>query len=77
MLSVLNDEQYRELAAVAKSLNMGVLTEAISEEEINRAIELGAEVIGINNRDLRDLKIDLTAPENWQLVGSERSGRDL
>lgn len=59
MLSVLNDEQYRELAAVAKSLNMGVLTEAISEEEINRAIELGAEVIGINNRDLRDLKIDL------------------
>lgn len=59
MLSVLNDEQYRELAAVAKSLNMGVLTEAISEEEINRAIALGAEVIGINNRDLRDLKIDL------------------
>lgn len=59
MLSVLNDEQYRELAAVAKSLNMGILTEAISEEEINRAIELGAEVIGINNRDLRDLKIDL------------------
>ena len=59
MLSVLNDEQYRELAAVAKSLNMGILTEAISEEEINRAIALGAEVIGINNRDLRDLKIDL------------------
>lgn len=59
MLSVLNDEQYRELAAVAKSLNMGVLTEAISEEEIDRAIALGAEVIGINNRDLRDLKIDL------------------
>ena len=59
MLSVLNDEQYRQLAAVAKSLNMGILTEAISEEEINRAIELGAEVIGINNRDLRDLKIDL------------------
>nr|WP_321242529.1 bifunctional indole-3-glycerol-phosphate synthase TrpC/phosphoribosylanthranilate isomerase TrpF [uncultured Tolumonas sp.] len=59
MLSVLNDEQYRELAAVAKSLNMGILTEAISEEEINRAIELSAEVIGINNRDLRDLKIDL------------------
>ena len=59
MLSVLNDEQYAELSAVAKSLNMGVLTEAISEDEIERAIRLGAEVIGINNRDLRDLKIDL------------------
>jgi len=59
MLSVLNDQQYAELAAVAKSLNMGVLTEAISEDEIQRAITLGAEVVGINNRDLRDLKIDL------------------
>lgn len=59
MLSVLDDEQYRELAAVAQSLNMGVLTEVISAEEVARAIELDARVIGINNRDLRDLSIDL------------------
>ncbi len=59
MLSVLNDDEYRELAAVAKSLNMGVLTEVISEEEVARAIALDAKVIGINNRDLRDLSIDL------------------
>ncbi|WP_431222308.1 bifunctional indole-3-glycerol-phosphate synthase TrpC/phosphoribosylanthranilate isomerase TrpF [Serratia sp. L9] len=59
MLSVLNDEQYRQLAAVAHSLNMGVLTEVISEEELQRAIQLEARVIGINNRDLRDLSIDL------------------
>ncbi|WP_338745832.1 bifunctional indole-3-glycerol-phosphate synthase TrpC/phosphoribosylanthranilate isomerase TrpF [Erwinia amylovora] len=59
MLSVLNDEQYRQLAAVAHSLNMGVLTEAISDEELERATALGAKVVGINNRDLRDLSIDL------------------
>lgn len=59
MLSVLNDEQYRQLAAVAHSLNMGVLTEVISDEELDRATALGAKVIGINNRDLRDLSIDL------------------
>lgn len=59
MLSVLNDTQYRELADLAHSLGMGVLTEAISEDEIQRAIDLNAEVIGINNRDLRDLQIDL------------------
>ncbi|MBM7454887.1 indole-3-glycerol phosphate synthase/phosphoribosylanthranilate isomerase [Oceanisphaera litoralis] len=59
MLSVVDDDQYRELAAVAKSLNMGVLTEVISEEEVQRAIALDAKVIGINNRDLRDLSIDL------------------
>lgn len=59
MLSVLNDDQYRQLAAVAHSLNMGVLTEVISDDELERATALGAKVIGINNRDLRDLSIDL------------------
>ncbi|WON78924.1 bifunctional indole-3-glycerol-phosphate synthase TrpC/phosphoribosylanthranilate isomerase TrpF [Serratia sp. UGAL515B_01] len=59
MLSVLNDEQYRQLAAVAHSLNMGVLTEVISVDELQRAVQLDAHVIGINNRDLRDLSIDL------------------
>lgn len=59
MLSVLDDEQYLQLAAVAHSLNMGVLTEVSNEEELERAIALKAKVVGINNRDLRDLSIDL------------------
>lgn len=59
MLSVLDDEQYRQLAAVAHSLKMGVLTEVSNEEELQRAIALEAKVVGINNRDLRDLSIDL------------------
>ena len=59
MLSVLNDEEYRQLSAVAHSLKMGVLTEVSNEEELERAIALEAKVVGINNRDLRDLSIDL------------------
>ncbi|MDC5807001.1 bifunctional indole-3-glycerol-phosphate synthase TrpC/phosphoribosylanthranilate isomerase TrpF [Vibrio europaeus] len=59
MLSVLNDEEYRELADVAHSLDMGVLTEVSNEQELHRAVELGAKVIGINNRNLRDLSTDL------------------
>lgn len=59
MLSVLDDEQYRQLSAVAHSLKMGVLTEVSNDEERERAIALGAKVVGINNRDLRDLSIDL------------------
>ncbi|HEJ9626490.1 bifunctional indole-3-glycerol-phosphate synthase TrpC/phosphoribosylanthranilate isomerase TrpF [Proteus terrae] len=59
MLSVLDDEQYRALSAIAHQLNMGVLTEVSTEEERQRAINLNAKVIGINNRDLRDLSIDL------------------
>ncbi|GAB2930112.1 bifunctional indole-3-glycerol-phosphate synthase TrpC/phosphoribosylanthranilate isomerase TrpF [Hafnia psychrotolerans] len=59
MLSVLDDEQYVQLAAVAHSLSMGILTEASNEEELERAVQLKAKVVGINNRDLRDLSIDL------------------
>ncbi|MGJ0191272.1 bifunctional indole-3-glycerol-phosphate synthase TrpC/phosphoribosylanthranilate isomerase TrpF [Pantoea sp. RRHST58] len=59
MLSVLDDEAYRQLAAVAHSLKMGVLTEVSNEAELERAIALEAKVVGINNRDLRDMSIDL------------------
>lgn len=59
MLSVLDDAQYRELAAIARQLNMTVLTEVSNEEETRRAVALDAELIGINNRDLRDLSTNL------------------
>ncbi|MBI6550397.1 bifunctional indole-3-glycerol-phosphate synthase TrpC/phosphoribosylanthranilate isomerase TrpF [Xenorhabdus lircayensis] len=59
MLSVLDDDTYRALSSLAHSLDMGVLTEVSNEDERRRAIALGAKVIGINNRDLRDLSIDL------------------
>lgn len=59
MLSVLDDQQYQALSELAHQLNMGVLTEASNEEEIERAIALNAKVVGINNRNLRDLSTDL------------------
>jgi len=59
MLSVLDDDAYQAYRDTAHSLNMGVLTEVSNEHELVRAIALGAKVIGINNRDLRDLSIDL------------------
>lgn len=59
MLSVLNDDEYQSLAKVAHELNMGILTEVSNEEELHRAVNLGAKVIGINNRNLRDLSTDL------------------
>lgn len=59
MLSVLDDNEYKKLAKIANRLGMGILTEASNEEELQRAINLKAKVIGINNRNLRDLSIDL------------------
>ncbi|MBS7834663.1 bifunctional indole-3-glycerol-phosphate synthase TrpC/phosphoribosylanthranilate isomerase TrpF [Wohlfahrtiimonas chitiniclastica] len=59
MLSVLSDAQYLALREVAHSLKMGVLTETSNEAEVKRAIALDARVIGINNRDLHTLTVDL------------------
>ncbi|CAH0532982.1 Tryptophan biosynthesis protein TrpCF [Vibrio stylophorae] len=59
MLSVLQDSQYQKLAEVAQALNLGILTEVSTPQELERAIALKAKVIGINNRNLRDLSIDL------------------
>ncbi|WP_306125167.1 bifunctional indole-3-glycerol-phosphate synthase TrpC/phosphoribosylanthranilate isomerase TrpF [Rheinheimera baltica] len=59
MLSVLSDDEYRQLAATAAELNMTILTEVSNEEETLRAVALNAELIGINNRDLRDLSTNL------------------
>lgn len=59
ILSILDDNQYNELSSIAHSLNMGVLTEIANDIDLKRAISLGAKVIGINNRNLHDLSIDL------------------
>ena len=60
MLSVLSDDEYNALAAVARSLNLAILTEVSTEEERDRAVALNAKLIGINNRNLRDLSTDIS-----------------
>lgn len=59
MLSVLNDEGYTQLATLAHQLGMGVLTETSNEAEFARALALKAKVIGVNNRNLHDLSVDI------------------
>lgn len=59
MMSIVDDETYAELKQLADSLGLDVLTEAITEEEVARAAAFGVDVIGINNRNLHDLTIDL------------------
>ncbi|MBB1291968.1 bifunctional indole-3-glycerol-phosphate synthase TrpC/phosphoribosylanthranilate isomerase TrpF [Pseudoalteromonas sp. SR41-4] len=63
MLSVLDDTQYQSLEKVAKSLKMAILTEVSNEAEVHRALALNAQIIGINNRDLRDLSTNLATTE--------------
>ncbi|ABM00338.1 bifunctional indole-3-glycerol-phosphate synthase TrpC/phosphoribosylanthranilate isomerase TrpF [Shewanella amazonensis] len=63
MLSVLDDDDYRRLADEAAKYQLDILTEVSNEDELRRAIALRAPIIGINNRNLRDLSTDLATTE--------------
>ena len=63
MLSLLDDAQAREMIAEARRFGMDALVEVHDEREMRRALALGAPLIGINNRDLADLSIDLGTTE--------------
>ncbi len=63
MLSVLDDDEYVLLHNVADELGLDVLTEVSNEQETHRALALNARIIGINNRNLRDLSTDLATTE--------------
>ena len=73
MLSVLSPARYETLAAFAGRLGLDILTEVSGEAELAVADRLGARIIGINNRNLRDLTIDLGRTERLApLVPADR-----
>ena len=59
MLSLLDDTAARAMIEEARRFGMDALVEVHDEVEMRRALALGCQLIGINNRDLRDLSIDL------------------
>jgi indole-3-glycerol phosphate synthase/phosphoribosylanthranilate isomerase len=72
MLSVLDDEEARAMIAEARRLRMDPLVEVHDEAEMRRALALDAPLIGINNRDLRDLSIDLSTTERLAPLAAGR-----
>lgn len=64
IVAALNDGRMRELSDLAQELGMDVLVEAHDGEELNRALALGTQLIGINNRDLRTFKVRLETTLN-------------
>lgn len=63
IVRVLSNEQLREYLALAGELGMAALVETHDAAELEQAIAAGAPIIGINNRDLDTLRVDLMTTE--------------
>jgi indole-3-glycerol phosphate synthase len=59
IVAALEPERLSTLIGVASDLGMDALVEVHDEDEVETAVEAGAEVIGVNNRDLHSLEVDL------------------
>jgi indole-3-glycerol phosphate synthase len=59
IVAALRDDELASLHLTALELGLDALVEVHDQAELGRALEAGAEVIGINNRDLRDFTVDV------------------
>lgn len=57
--SILSREQLKEYQELADHLGLSALVEAHTEEEIRQALEAGARIVGVNNRNLKDFTVDV------------------
>jgi indole-3-glycerol phosphate synthase len=63
IVAMLEDDQISELQNLIWDLGMDALVEVHTEEETARAIDLGCNLIGVNNRDLSTFTTDLSVSE--------------
>ncbi len=63
ILAILDDHAAAELLAVAAEAGLDALVEVHTETEAERAVALGAAIVGVNNRDLATFEVDLATSE--------------
>lgn len=61
---ILSDEQLRIFYKIATELGLDCLFETHNEDEVKRAVQLGAQIIGVNNRNLDTFEVDLKISED-------------
>jgi indole-3-glycerol phosphate synthase len=84
---ILSAQQLQELLAICEKFGLAPLTEVHDRDDLEKAIDCGAEIIGINNRDLDTFKVDLNTTielvprvaDKYIIVSESgiRSGKDI
>ena len=68
IVGIVDDTELADLIALERSLGLEPQVEVHDEVEVERALRAGATIIGINNRDLRNFKVDLGTTERLRKV---------
>ncbi len=63
IVAIMSDAQLKKFHLLAKDAGLAALVEVHDENELERALAAGAELIGVNNRDLKTFKVDLATTE--------------
>lgn len=61
--AILSDAQLKHFQALARQAGLAALVEVHDEAELDRALSAGAELVGVNNRDLKTFHVDLGVTE--------------
>jgi indole-3-glycerol phosphate synthase len=75
IVAALSDEDLRSLYQEARAIDLDCLVEVHDAEELERALEGGAEVIGINNRNLDDMSVDIAT--TYELMPDVPAGKTV
>jgi indole-3-glycerol phosphate synthase len=73
--AALSDEDLAALHDAARGLDLDCLVEVHDEAELERALAIDAQVVGINNRDLEDFSVDLTT--TFELIVDVPAGKTV
>src|SRR6476469_11092553 len=75
IVAALGDRDLQSLHQEARAIDLDCLVEVHDEDELDRALEAGAEVIGINNRNLDDMSVDVAT--TYELMPDVPAGKTV
>ena len=75
IVAALDDDELYDLHREARGLDLDVLVEVHDEHELERALDIDAEILGLNNRDLSDFSVDIE--RTYELLSDVPAGKTV